>query len=132
MTTLKVIQKTFAVGFWALIVVFLILFGLQFLHDPLLDNFGLLIQLHKYFNPLIALVGSLFGLHWPSSSKSVLPIVACVVVWGIKILVDGILDQVHRVLTKEKPRPRLITDERQTAVGSADYRKGRQDPPKTL
>jgi hypothetical protein len=122
MAILKAIRITLNIGFRMLIVAFLILFALQIEHPPHLDDFWLFIQLHKYGDPLITVVGLLFGLPWPTRSMSVQPVAACIVAWGIKILVDDMLDRVQWALSKPRPRPRLIG---LTRAARADPEKAR-------
>jgi hypothetical protein len=125
MTPLKGIRRTLDVTFCALIVAFLVLFGLQIDHPARLDDFWLLIQLHKYGDPLIAAVGWLFGLPWPTRSVSVLPVGACIVAAGIKILVDETLDRVQWTLSKPPPRPKLIGP---TVAARLDRDRARRTP----
>lgn len=83
----------------------LALFGLQFPHSPKLDATWPIIQLRRFGNPPLASVGSLFGVNWPSSSKSILPIGIALAVWGIKIALDIILNRTNRLLNRLLPVP---------------------------
>jgi hypothetical protein len=125
MALLNGIRISLKISFWALIFAFLILLALQIDHPARLDDFWLFIQIHKYGDPLIAVVGLLFGLPWPTRSQSVVPIAACIAALGIKILLDEMLDQVEWALSKPRQRPRLLGV---TPASRADSMRARPTP----
>ncbi len=79
---------------WALLAAIgglLILFGLQFSHAPKLDTLRVVVQIHRWGDPLLAEIGSLVGIVWPQPevSWSFLPLVVALAVWGVKVGVDA-------------------------------------------
>ena len=124
---MKALQTTYRIAFYAIIVLFLILFGLQFDHPPDLDDTWV-VELIRYIgDPLISGAGSLFGLHWPTPGyRSLLPLGTCAAAWGIKVLFDELFRQFTR-LQKPPQKPKLLTTEGLAEVGGADSEKARTE-----
>ncbi len=84
----------------------LVLFGLQFPHSPRLDEFRLMVELHRWGDPVIARAGSWLKLPWPPKpvlgsdvpSKSLLPLGVAFGIWLVKIGVDSLLLRGQRLL----------------------------------
>jgi class 3 adenylate cyclase len=126
-TPLRAVRKTLDIGFWALVIAFLILFALQIPHPPQLDDAEILILLHQYCDPLLTVAGSIFNLPWPTSYKSVLPVGACIVTLGIKKLVDTIFDKVQWALSSPNRQQGPGAVEGLVEVRTADSEKARQE-----
>jgi len=94
LSTLRVLA---AVGLWAMIVGFLILFGLQFSHPAKWDAWAWVVLLHQLGDPVLALVDSL--LDWPAAVPYYPFTLAALCSMG-KIIVDANLRRFRRLLQK--------------------------------
>jgi len=116
--SIRWIQRLADFALMAAIATPLVLFGLQFPHSEKLDKLRLVASLHRFGDPVIAEVGSLFRIAWPpASSKSLLPLFVAFVIWLIKIGVDEILLQGHRLAGRLIRAPQLVGAETALPVG---------------
>ena len=85
------------------ILYFLVLFALQFIHSPKLDNHWFILRFRSWGNPVIAGPASYVGLDWPAPSRSLgllLPLPFALVAWGVKISIDALFLKTSRLLSK--------------------------------
>jgi class 3 adenylate cyclase len=75
----------------AVLLGFLILFGLQFPHPRLLDTLWLVDQIRSLGDPVLTRVAGWFRWEWPSAGISLLPVGAAFVVWVVKRGADGLI-----------------------------------------
>lgn len=90
---LRTVRFVLAAAFVVVILYFLILFVLQFIHSPKLDNHWFVVQFRAWGNPLIAGSASYLGLEWPAPSRSLgllLPLPFALVAWVVKMIVDAL------------------------------------------
>ena len=93
-STLRVLA---AIGLWAMIFGFLILFGLQFSHPAKWDAWAWVVLLHQLGHPVLALLDSL--LDWPAAVPYYPFTLAAICSMG-KIIVDANLRRFRRILQK--------------------------------
>ena len=79
---------------WALTIVIgglLVLFGLQFAHAPKLDTWVVIVELHRYGDPILTEIGSWASVTWPSPPLTwgFLPLVIALMTWLFKVIVDA-------------------------------------------
>lgn len=94
LSTLRVVT---AIGLWAMIFGFLILFGLQFSHPPKWDTWQWVVLLHQLGDPVLALLDSL--LDWPAALPYY-PFTLAALCSMAKIVVDANLRRFRRSLQK--------------------------------
>lgn len=95
--SLTVLRVVAAVGLWAMIFGFLILFGLQFSHPAKWDTWQWVVLLHQLGDPVLALLDSL--LDWPAAVPYY-PFTLAALSSMAKIVVDANLRRFCRSLQK--------------------------------
>lgn len=95
--SVSVLRVLAAVGLWAMIFGFLILFGLQFSHPAKWDTWQWVVLLHQLGDPVLALLDSL--LDWPAAVPFY-PFTLAALCSMAKIVVDANLRRFRRSLQK--------------------------------
>lgn len=79
---------------------FVILFGLQFGHEPKLDATWAVIHLREYGDPVLAKMASLVGISWPAASFSYFPVVTAILFWGVSLAFGAAILRAQKKISK--------------------------------
>ncbi len=109
--TLQAVQRLIGWSLMLVIFAFLVMFGLQFPHSPKVDEFGFIISLKDWANPLIAEVGSWVDAPWPAKSLSFIPLVMAFTIWLGKLGVDATFQTVLRVVSRRMKAAKTVSDD---------------------
>ncbi|MBI4164971.1 MAG: protein kinase [Acidobacteria bacterium] len=91
---LKLVRAVQTLVGWALTLVIggqLVLFGLQFAHAPKLDTWIVVVNLHRYGDPVLTEIGSWAGVIWPPPPLTwgFLPLVVALLTWLLKVMAES-------------------------------------------
>ena len=116
------LRRFVSIVFSLSIVCLLILFGLQLNHRPSIDTLWLVVQLHGWGDPLLALLAKRLGTAWPTVGTSYLPLGVVAGVWIVKIFIDGMLLKMRRVLLGARPMfVKVESQTKPTAEGEMEF-----------
>jgi class 3 adenylate cyclase/tRNA A-37 threonylcarbamoyl transferase component Bud32 len=110
-----------------------VLFGLQFAHAPKLDTWFVIVELHRYGDPLLTEIGSWAGITYPAPqlSWSFLPLVVALVVWGLKVGADAgfnwLMGAVGKGITGKKGEEKADTLVSQLTGRPLDSKRSREE-----
>ena len=121
---ITVIQTIIGWGAILICVGLVVLFMLEWQHNPKLDELWVVIQLHQYLDPPLTLVGPYLNTRWPpiaaaggGPSISFLPLVVALAVWVAKLILNQGFIRARKAVAKLVPAAKEKTTRRYAGLG---------------
>src|SRR5512143_683413 len=116
-----------AVGWGAIVICagLVLLFGLQWTHNPKLDQVWVIVRVHNYLDPILTGIAPYLNTVWPPKaaegaggpSVSFLPLAVALGVWVAKLILNQGFVQARKTVAKLVPLPKEKAARRVPGLG---------------